>query len=214
MHDKKPDELLRDGIIELGLTPSKEQINAFMAYLSELKKWNKAYNLTALKKDEDIIIKHFLDSLLYLKAIPNGEIRIADVGSGAGFPGIPIKIIMPEIEMFLIEPSRKKSAFLNHIIRQLKLKRIEVIEKRIEEIKVGRELPFSVDAAVTRALFSIGDFIKKAKPIVREGGILILNKGPKVREEIRTIKDLNYEILHLSLPLSDVKRNIVVIRVE
>lgn len=214
MHDKKPDELLRDGIIELGLTPSKEQINAFMAYLSELKKWNKAYNLTALKKDEDIIIKHFLDSLLYLKAIPNGEIRIADVGSGAGFPGIPIKIIMPEIEMFLIEPSRKKSAFLNHIIRQLKLERIEVIEKRIEEIKVGRELPFSVDAAVTRALFSIGDFIKKAKPIVREGGILILNKGPKVREEIRTIKDLNYEILHLSLPLSDVKRNIVVIRVE
>ena len=112
MHDKKPDELLRDGIIELGFTPSKEQINAFMIYLSELKKWNKAYNLTGLEKDEDIIIKHFLDSLLYLKAIPNGEIRIADIGSGAGFPGIPIKILRPEIEMFLIEPSRKKSAFL------------------------------------------------------------------------------------------------------
>jgi 16S rRNA (guanine527-N7)-methyltransferase len=211
MNNKKPDELLRDGIIELGFTPSKKQLNAFMTYLSELKKWNKAYNLTGLQKDEDIIIKHFLDSLLYLKAIPNGEIRIADIGSGAGFPGVPIKILRPEIEMFLIEPSRKKSAFLNHIIRQLKLKRIEVIEKRIEEIKVGRELPFSVDAAVTRALFSIKDFIKKATSIVREGGILILNKGPKVQEELKVLKNREYEVITIKLPLSDIKRHIVTI---
>jgi 16S rRNA (guanine527-N7)-methyltransferase len=214
MHDKKPDELLKHGIIELGFTPSKEQINAFIIYLSELKRWNKAYNLTGLKKDEDIIIKHFLDSLLYLKAIPDGEIRIADIGSGAGFPGVPIKILRPEIEMFLIEPSRKKSAFLNHIIRQLRLKRIEVIEKRIEEIKVGRELPFSVDAAVTRALFSIGDFIKEAKSIVREGGVLILNKGPKVQEEIKVLKDIKYEILTLRLPMSDIKRHIVIVNLS
>ena len=214
MNNKKPDELLKDGIIELGFTPSKEQINAFMTYLFELKKWNKAYNLTGLRKDEDIIIKHFLDSLLYLKAIPDGEIRIADIGSGAGFPGVPIKILRPEIEMFLIEPSRKKSAFLNHIIRQLKLKRIEVIEKRIEEIKVGRELPFSVDAAVTRALFSIGDFIKEAKPIVREGGVLILNKGPKVQEEIKVLKDIKYEILTFGLPMSDIKRHIVIVNLS
>ena len=212
MHDKKPDELLRDGIIELGFTPSKEQIDAFITYLSELKKWNKAYNLTGLKKDEDIIIKHLLDSLLYMKAIPEGKIRIADIGSGAGFPGIPIKILRPEIEMFLIEPSRKKSAFLNHIIRQLKLKRIEVIEKRIEEIKVGRELPFSVDAAVTRALFTIRDFIKKAKSIVREGGILILNKGPKVREETKIIREPDYEILIFQLPFSDIQRYLVVLK--
>src|SRR4030043_1741134 len=214
MNNKKPDELLKHGIIELGFTPSKEQINAFIIYLSELKRWNKAYNLTGLKKDEDIIIKHFLDSLLYLKAIPNGEIRIADIGSGAGFPGVPIKILRPEIEMFLIEPSRKKSAFLNHIIRQLKLKRTNVIEKRIEEIKVGRELPFSVDAAVTRALSSIKDFIKKAKSIVREGGILILNKGPKVQEEIKVLKDIKYEILTLRLPMSDIKRHIVIVNLS
>ncbi len=213
MHDKKPDELLKHGIIELGFTPSKEQINAFLKYLSELKKWNKAYNLTSLEKDEDIIIKHFLDSLLYLKAIPDGEIRIADIGSGAGFPGVPIKILRPEIETFLIEPSRKKSAFLNHIIRQLKLKSIEVIEKRIEEIKVGRELPFSVDAAVTRALFSVKDFLKKASHIVRKGGILILNKGPKVKDETKTLKGIEYEILTIHLPLSDIQRNIIVVKI-
>jgi len=211
MHDKKPDELLRDGIIELGFTPSKEQINSFMIYLTELKKWNKAYNLTGLEKDEDIVIKHFLDSLLYLKAIPDGEIRIADVGSGAGFPGIPIKIIRPEIEMFLIEPSRKKSAFLRHITRQLRLEKIEVIEKRIEEIKVNYELPSWVDVAVTRALFSIKEFLKKASHIVRQDGIFILNKGPKVNEELKLFKNRKYEVITIKLPLSEMKRHIVTI---
>lgn len=217
MHAKKPDELLKDGIIELGFTPSKEQINAFMTYLSELKKWNKAYNLTGLKKDEDIIIKHFFDSLLYLKAISvgidsyrEGEIRVADVGSGAGFPGIPLKIIRPEIEIYLVEPSRKKSAFLRHIIRRLELKQIEVIEKRIEEIKVNQELAQPVDVALTRALFSIKEFLKKASHIVRKGGILIFNKGPKVKEEINMLREIKYEILPLTLPFSDVKRYLII----
>ena len=214
MNDTKPAEVLKKGIIELGFTASKEQINAFIIYLSELKRWNKAYNLTGLKKDEDIIIKHFLDSLLYLKAIPNGEIRIADIGSGAGFPGVPVKILRPEIEMFLIEPSRKKSAFLNHIIRQLKLEKIEVIEKRIEETKVNHELSFPVDIAVTRALFSIKDFLKKASHIVRQDGILILNKGPKVNEELKLLKNRKYEVITIKLPLSDIKRHIVIVNLS
>jgi len=198
MRDRKPDELIKDGLIELGLTPSTEQINAFITYLFELKRWNKAYNLTGLKTDEDIIIKHFLDSLLYLKAMPEGKISVADIGSGAGFPGIPIKIIRPETEMYLIEPSRKKSAFLRHIIKELQLKKIEVIEKRIEETKGIQELPLSVDVAVTRALFSIKEFIKKASHIVKQGGILILNKGPKVNEEIKALKGIRYD--HIVFP--------------
>ncbi len=221
MHNKNPDELLRDGLIELGFPPSDDQIKAFMTYLSELKKWNKAYNLTGLKKDEDIIIKHFLDSLLYLKTTPvgidsyrDGEIRVADVGSGAGFPGIPIKIMRPEIEMFLIEPSRKKSAFLRHIIRRLELKQIEVLEKRIEETKVNQELAQPVDVALTRALFSIKDFLKKASHIVRQDGILILNKGPKVNEELKMLHNIKYEVLPINLPFSDIKRYIVIVKVE
>jgi len=211
MRERKLEELIKDGLRELGLTPSEKQINTFMIYLTELKKWNKAYNLTGLEKDEDIIVKHFLDSLLYLKAMPGGEIKVADIGSGAGFPGIPIKIIRPEIEMYLIEPSRKKSVFLSHIIKKLQLKKIEVIEKRIEQIKGILESPLSVDVAVTRALFSIKDFIKKVSHIVKQGGILILNKGPKVNEEIKILRDIRYEILTLNLPLSDIKRNIVIV---
>ena len=214
MYNRNPDELLRDGIIELGSTPSKEHINSFMTYLSELKKWNRAYSLTGLKKDKDIVIKHFFDSLLYLKALPDGAMTVADIGAGAGFPGIPLKIIRPEIDMYLVEPSRKKSAFLRHITRRLELKRIEVIEKSIQEIKVNKELPYLVDAAVTRALFSIKDFIKKASPIVKKGGTLILNKGPKVDEEIKMLQNGKYKVLPVNLPFSEIKRYIVTMRVE
>jgi len=208
---KQLDELLRDGLLDLGVAFSENHVNSFMTYLTELKKWNKTYNLTGLKKDEDIIIKHFLDSLLYLKVIPGGEIKVADVGSGAGFPGIPIKIIHPEIEMYLIEPSGKKAAFLRHITGTLRIEKIEVIEKRVEDLGKGQESFLSVDIAVTRALFSIKDFIKKTSHIVRKGGILILSKGPKVKEELRKLTDIKYEILILTLPLADIKRNIVIV---
>jgi 16S rRNA (guanine527-N7)-methyltransferase len=211
MHDKRLNDLFKKGLIELGFMPSEEQTNAFMTYLSELKKWNKAYNLTGLKEDKDIIIKHFFDSLLYLKALLEGKIRVADVGSGAGFPGLPIKIIRPEIEMYLIEPSRKKAAFLKHIIRQLGLRKAEVIEKRIEEIRANQELDELVDVAVTRALFSIKDFMKKASHIVKEGGTLILNKGPKVDEELKKLQDVKYEVLPINLPFSDIKRYLIIV---
>ncbi len=204
-----PESILRKGLKELSLAYSDEQINSFLTYLSELKKWNKAYNLTGLKTDGEIVVKHFLDSLLYLEVLPAGEISVMDVGSGAGFPGIPIKIMRPEISLYLVEPSRKKANFLVHIIKTLKLEGFELLEKRIEEVK-----SLSVDAAVTRALFGIGDFYKKASPLVRDGGRIVLNKGPKVHEELKAIKDLKYEALTLKLPCSDVKRFIIVIRKE
>ncbi|HWR59350.1 MAG TPA: 16S rRNA (guanine(527)-N(7))-methyltransferase RsmG [Thermodesulfovibrionales bacterium] len=204
-----PESLLRKGLKELSLAYSDEQIKAFITYLSELKKWSRAYNLTALKSDEEIIIKHFLDSLLYLRALPDGEITVMDVGSGAGFPGMPIKIMRPEITVYLLEPSRKKASFLIHIIKTLKIHDIEVIEKRIDEVK---SLP--VDVAVTRALFDIREFYKKAYPRVRDGGLFVLNKGPRVYEELKTIKGLTYEVLSLRLPYSDIRRFLVMVKKE
>lgn len=205
-------ELLKDGLLELSLTPSEERIRRFLTYLSELKKWNKAYNLTGLKEDKDIIIKHFLDSLLYLKAMPDGEIKAADIGSGAGFPGIPIKIIRPEIEMYLIEPSRKKSDFLRHIVAQLRLGKTVVIEKRVEETRVNGDLQSPVDVALTRALFDIKNFVKKASHIVRKDGIFLLSKGPKIKEELKNLGGLKYDLLTVKLPLSQITRYIVLVR--
>lgn len=204
-----PEPLIVKGLNELAISYSQEQIKAFMTYLTELKKWNKAYNLTSLKTDEDIIIKHFLDSLLYLKVMPEGAISVMDVGSGAGFPGIPIKIIRPEIAMYLVEPTRKKAAFLKHIISILRLDNIEVVEKRVEDLEA-----MDVDVAVTRALCDIRDFCRKASPVLKRGGLLILSKGPKVNEEIKAIEkeDVDHKILPLKLPLTGIKRFIVIIR--
>ncbi len=222
--------LLKKGLDELGFSCSEEQVIAFMAYLSELKRWNRAYNLTALKADEDIIIKHFLDSLLYLKAIEEialprhvgarndrrEVLKMADAGTGAGFPGIPIKIMRPEINMTLIESSRKKSAFLRHIIRVLKLNGISILNDRIEALGEGYKKTF--DVIVSRAAFKVMDFFKKACPYVKEGGWLVLSKGPKLDEgetifltgldQKNVIKEL------VTLPFIKVKRNLLMLRCQ
>lgn len=199
-------DLLLKGISEIGITTMPEQVSSFMGYLSLIKKWQKAYSLTSLRTDEDIIIKHFMDSCLYLKALREGSLSLADIGSGAGFPGIPIKIIRPELDVYLIEPSRKKTAFLRHTIRALGLKGISVIEQRVEDIK-DRQF----DIAVTRALWSIKEFIAKVSPVVKKDGLLIMSKGPKVKEEIGEIR-VDYEIMPVKLPLSEIKRYLVIIR--
>jgi 16S rRNA (guanine527-N7)-methyltransferase len=144
--------------------------------------------------------------------MPEGEIRVADVGSGAGFPGIPIKIIRPEVEMYLIEPSGKKSTFLGYMIQKLKLVEIDVIEKRIEDIRIRHELAQSVDVAVTRALFTVKEFVKKTSHILKTGGILILSKGPKGIEEIKGLGDITYHLMDLKLPLSDIMRHMIVVK--
>ena len=209
----KNEELLKKGLEEAGISCTESQVSAFMVFLKELKKWNRTYNLSALKTDKDIIIKHFIDSLLYLKALPDGPLRIADVGAGAGFPGIPIKIVRPEIDMTLIEPTRKKASFQRHIIRVLGLSGINVLELRVEEINKD-EGPF--DIIVSRATFSLAEFLKMACPYIKEEGLLIVSKGPKVHEELKeeasTVRNAVKEVLELRLPLTDARRNLVVLK--
>jgi 16S rRNA (guanine527-N7)-methyltransferase len=205
-------ELLKKGLDEADISCSEGQMSAFMVFLKELKKWNRTYNLSALKMDKDIIIKHFIDSLLYLKAVPDRPLRIADVGAGAGFPGIPIKIVRPEINMTLIEPTRKKASFQRHIIRVLGLSGINVMEMRVEEIGKD-EAPF--DIIVSRATFSLEEFLKMACPYINEDGLLIVSKGPKVLEELKegasSVRNAVKELLELRLPLAGAERNIVVL---
>lgn len=201
----KSEELLRKGLEEIGLSASKEQAEAFMAYLFELKRWNRVHNLTSLRTDRDIVVKHFLDSCLYLKALGEGVRSIADVGSGAGLPGIPIKILRPDIKVLLIESAVKKKAFLRHIVRALSLKETTVIAGRVEDVK-----DVVVDAAVTRALFRAGEFIKRAGRLVREGGVFVLSKGPKVGEELDSLEE-DYELMEFPLPFAGASRSLLVI---
>ncbi len=223
----KPEKLLIEGLDEIGLSCSQDQIAAFMTYLAELKKWNRAYNLTALKTNEEIVIKHFIDSLLYLRALEGhpavkrknyNSVKIADAGAGAGFPGIPIKLYKSEIDITLIEASRKKALFLRHIIRVLNLKRAHVINKRLETLDKNYENTF--DIIVSRATFKIKDFLEKTCPYVKDSGRLILSKGPRVDEEIAELKNKKIikEIIRLQLPsiknisLSGGERNLLILQ--
>ncbi|GER93345.1 16S rRNA (guanine(527)-N(7))-methyltransferase RsmG [hot springs metagenome] len=202
------ERLLIKGLKELGIEPSDEIINRFDNYLFELKKWNRAYNLTALKNDEDIIIKHFFDSLLYLRVVPEGQRDICDIGSGAGFPGVPMAIVNTRLNITLIEPSRKKVAFLRHMKKALMLNNIEVLDKRIEDV---RNMLF--DIAVTRALFNIKDLIKEAGHILKEDGFFVLNKGPRFEDEIIGLPDnVKFEVITITLPCTSLQRYLIVLK--
>ena len=224
-----PDELLKKGLNELGFLYSEDQIDTFMTFLSELKKWNRVYSLTALKTNEDIIIKHFLDSILYLKALEEialsrhagarndrmEVLKVADAGTGAGFPGIPIKIIKPELDMTLIESSRKKSVFLRHIIRILKLNGISVLNNRIESL--GKRYEKTYDVIVSRATFKIKDFLKKACPYIKEDGWLVLSKGPKVSEETNFLDEVHRQSVMkevITLPFIKTKRTLLMFQCQ
>ena len=204
---KKAADLLRRGIAELGISLTQRQVEEFTLYLAELRKWNRTYNLTALKSDRDIIVKHFLDSLLYAKVLPPGIRTVADIGSGAGFPGVPIKIAMPHVKVFLIEPTKKKAVFLAHIRDRLGLADLEIIAKRVEDID-----GLDVDVCVTRALFTVEDFIRKTGAVVKRNGLLILNKGPKLDGELRGLDRRNIAVTDFNLPLENIVRHLVVVR--
>jgi len=207
MHRKSADDLLRDGLNTLDIAFSEDQINHFLVYLAELKKWNRAYSLTALKTDSDIVIKHFLDSLLFLKVLPAHVRSIADIGSGAGFPGLPMKIMRPDIAVFLIEPVQKKALFLEHMQRQLKVSGLSVRNCRIEDIH-----DLLVDAAVTRALYSVGEFIGKAEKILEKSGVLILSKGPKLEDELRGLEISGITRQDIVLPFEKSIRHLVIVQ--
>ncbi len=211
-----PEELLKKGLNELDIPATEARISTFMAFLTELKKWNRTYNLTAITSDKEIITKHFLDSLLYLKLIPVGPLNIADAGSGAGFPGIPINMIRTETRISLIESSRKKAAFLRHIIRNLKLTNICVIEGRLEDLCKKNKMDY--DVIVSRATFKIKDLLKKVCPYLGKECLIVLSKGPGVSEELKVLdetpeyRDALKEVITLKLPLSEISRNLVLLK--
>lgn len=127
--------LLSSSASSIGINMTADQVSKFMIYLKQLKEWNKITNLTSIVKDEEIVIKHFIDSIAAIRAenfIDGG--LIFDIGSGAGFPGIPIKILRPDLRLVLVEPSKKKSSFLRYIIGLLKLDNVDVFEGSLEQL--------------------------------------------------------------------------------
>lgn len=199
-------ELLRQGLETLGLPFDEDTLSKFMTYLGELKKWNRAHSITAIREDREVIVSHFLDSALYTAGLDESVRSLADIGSGGGFPGVPLRILRPDLEVHLVEPNRKKAAFLRTLTGRLGLRDVRVHECRMEQLD-----DIKVDALVTRALFSARELYDGASGIIREGGRLVLSKGQKYEEELGEL-DMKYEVIDIALPFSDAIRHIIVIR--
>ncbi len=178
-HSGEGGRWLRDGAAELGVSLSKDQVALFLLYLAELKSWNEKVNLTGLREDKEIIAKHFLDSLACGKAIgrPQGA-SLLDVGSGAGFPGLPLKIVHPELNLTLLEPSQKKTAFLRHVIGTLHLEGVRAISERIEQVTSLQHLLGTFSYIVTRALDPLEVLSFVTSMLATQGRLILCRAKP------------------------------------
>lgn len=179
----------------------KEAAVKFKIYLEELMKWNRAYSLTSIDEPKAIVVKHFIDSVLYLTFVPEGSVSLADVGSGAGFPGIPIKIIKPELSITLIEPSWKKSAFLRNIKRKLCLSGLDIIQSPVEAVRE------KFNIIVSRALWSAAKLIDRTGNILEQGGFYILSKSRKLEQELKALDSgVSFEIREFVLEFPELTK--------
>lgn len=175
-------ELLIEGAEIFGLRLTGRELEAFDLYLQELLKWNQKMNLTAIRSEKGVVLKHFLDSLSAHPYLSKAT-RLLDIGSGAGFPGIPLKIVEPTLEVTMIDSVLKKVAFQKHMIRILRLKGIVAIHGRIEERRMIQEMAEQFDTVISRAFSNVRTLLSLALPYLKRGGTLIAMRGRTEKAE-------------------------------
>lgn len=211
-------ELLINQCKNLNIYITESQLQQFYLYMKILQKWNENINLTAILEDGDILQKHFIDSLTILPYI-NNEDNVIDVGTGAGFPGIPIKIVKEDIKVTLLDSLNKRVKFLQEVIDNLALSNIDTIHNRAEDAGRNLDLREKFDIAVSRAVAPLNVLVEYLMPLVKKGGQCICMKGNNIEEELANSKKAVHilggkleKIDELYLPQSDIKRNIIIIR--
>ena len=203
---------------EFNIKINDEQIKKFMNYMNLLLEWNEKINLTAITQPEEVKLKHFVDSLTVLKYI-NDDDKVIDIGTGAGFPGIPLKIMNENTKITLLDSLNKRINFLNIVIETLNLRNIQAIHGRAEEIARNKLYREKYDVAVSRAVANLSTLTEYMLPFVKVGGKCICMKGANVNEELEraqnAIKELGGEIERVDnfyLSDNDNERNIIVIK--
>lgn len=183
-------ELLRAGAGEWGLELSPEQIEAFEIYYRELVAWNEKVNLTSITDYEEVQAKHFLDSLSCLQVLGDcpAEMSCIDIGSGAGFPGLPIKIVQPNMVLTLLEATGKKAAFLDHIVERLGLTEVQVLRARAEDLGQDAKYRESFQVALARAVAELAVLVEYALPLLQLDGVFVAQKGSEVEGEVEAAK--------------------------
>ncbi|WZL79370.1 16S rRNA (guanine(527)-N(7))-methyltransferase RsmG [Eubacteriales bacterium mix99] len=179
--------LLADGCAKMGLNLKDTQVRCFETYLSLLLEWNQKMNLTAIDTPQEVIAEHFLDSISVLKVCtPKKGAQVLDVGSGAGFPGIPMRIMRPDIHLTMVDAVLKKTLFLAEARKQLGLDECRILHARAEDLGKTRLHREKYDVVVSRAVAPMRVLAEYCLPFVRVGGCFVAHKGPAAPEEIRS----------------------------
>jgi 16S rRNA (guanine527-N7)-methyltransferase len=202
-----------------GISINQTQLSAFETYSRELAEWNTRFNLTAIRDKEQVRVKHFLDSLSCLLVMRNSNMqRIVDVGTGAGFPGLPLKILCPNMHLTLVESIGKKTDFLRHIVQVLSLEGVEILHMRAERVGHIESQRQSYDWAIARAVAPLPVLVEYLLPLVRIGGRILAQKGESGRVEVQSAEGVIglmggdfREILPVTLPGIAGERCLVVI---
>ncbi len=211
--------LIIEGARHLGV-PIDESVTAqFAVHAAELIKWNRKINLTAITDPRDIAIKHFLDSVIPAKHIPD-DARLLDIGSGPGFPGIPLKIIKPSLSVLMIDGVRKKVNFLKHVLRTLNLEIIDALQIRVENLANEPAYTNSFDVIISRALSDLALFVKNALPLLAPQGTMMAMKGKVNSKELDAVRAAvprdcySLRIDNYGLPSMAGPRSIVIIKTD
>ena len=211
-------DLLQEGIAALGLQLPPQAPEQFRIYLQELQRWNARVNLTALKTERDIIIKHFLDSLAVLPYLGEAA-SLADLGSGPGFPGLVLKLARPDMNLTLVEARAKKGAFLQYLVSLLHLERVQVAQIHLTPT-LARQWGPQFNAVTSRAAFPLIRVLEIAAPLLLPGGRILALKGPNLpaleldtaRMRSTSLDLTSLEVQHYLLPLSQEPRLLVLAR--
>lgn len=214
------EQLLIDGAEQMGVSLNETQVAQFIRYKNLLQQWNEKMNLTAIVDDKEIILKHFLDSLSLAQFMKIDEnTSIIDVGTGAGFPAVPIKIACPICNITLLDSLNKRLNFLNEVINELELSKIQCIHSRAEDGGRKPELRERYDYSVARAVSKLSVLAELCLPYVRVGGFFFAMKGREVEEETneakKVLKLLGSRIVDIktvNIPFSDIGHSIIMIK--
>lgn len=227
--DKELSQLLTEGAAHYGVALSEQQIEQFHIYMDLLKEWNQKINLTAIEDNREIILKHFVDSLSIMPYTKDQKQTVIDVGTGAGFPGIPLKIANSKLEVTLLDSLDKRIKFLNEIINSTKLNEkkdengklfptIKAVHGRAEDFGVNPQYREKYDIAVARAVANLPVLLEYCLPFVKTNGVFIAMKGSNTEEFDNCARALDIlggkieKIEKLRLPTTDMDRNVVIVR--
>lgn len=205
--------IVLEGAKTVGIDISPQQAEMMAVHADELIRWNVKTNLTTITEPVDVAIKHFIDSIVPSRQISRKAFLI-DIGSGGGFPGIPLKVILPELTVTLVDSSRKKVNFMKQVIRLLNMDDIDAVHGRIEEIAADSFFTGAFDVAISRAFTDLKRFVDLATPLLRKNGKIIAMKSKNTDTELESFGNRGRELLveTYSLPFQDAMRTLIIVR--